>query len=234
MNSRAISLLLLLPAAAAAQTGAVTGTIDQPAAVTRVLVAERLSFQSWTGRCDAATGTFRVEKLPLETNLDLVVEFQGGLLEGVGLQVPRSEYEEEQPLTDEDRRVIREKVLGLNKFEDVVEVLTIAGNIQHAAVLLNKLRTTAFVNAAPGEVIWRAEIWHFERPEDHWLKTPDDLFVLLHRERIPRRVYDGKAVTFDPALGGLRLSAAKPHVDLGRIELPAAAPGVRLRQRSAP
>ena len=33
--------------------------------------------------------------------------------------------------------------------------MTITGNIQHAAVILNKLRTKPFYESKPGEVIWR-------------------------------------------------------------------------------
>ena len=32
----------------------------------------------------------------------------------------------------------------MNKFEDIVEIKTIQGNIQHAAILLSKLRTRPF------------------------------------------------------------------------------------------
>ena len=79
-------------------------------------------------------------------------------------------------------------------------MLAVEGNIQHAVVLLNKLRTTAFVNSQPGEVIWRAELWRFERPDDTWVKVQDELFTVLYRERIPEENYRKKAVTFEPAL----------------------------------
>ena len=118
----------------------------------------------------------------------------------------------------------------MSKFEDVVEILTVQGNIQHAAVLLNKLRTKAFYASKPGEVIWRAELWRFECPEETWVKCRDrSSNIVLYRERIGRSVYDRKSLTFDPALGGLRLSRGRPKVDVGRIELPSAKPGIRLR-----
>ena len=92
-------------------------------------------------------------------------------LEGVNLKVPHSDFEEEQPLTKEDVKALTEAAKSLNQFENDVEVMTIIGNIQHAAVLLNKMRTTPFVNQTPGEMIWRLEVWHFEKPEETWSRT---------------------------------------------------------------
>ena len=149
---------------------------------------------------------------PLGATFDCLIDFQGGArLEGVNLKVPRSEYEEEQPLSAEDAETIKEKVRHLNKFEDEVDVLAVAGNIQHAAVVVNKLRTRPFVNSKPGEVVWRCELWKFERPEETWVKVQDELFLVLYRERIPHAVYAKKSVTFDPALGGLDVDAGDPE-----------------------
>src|SRR5262249_11454106 len=149
-------------------------------------------------------------------------------LEGVNFQVPASDYEVEQPLSEEDVATIKKKVLGMNQFEDQIEVLAIQGNIQHAVILLNKLRTKEFYAAKPGEIIWRAEVWHFERPEETWLKVQDEMFIVLYRERIPRAEYDKKSITFEPKLGGLLITDDQPQIDLGEIEPPAEKRGVRL------
>jgi len=119
----------------------------------------------------------------------------------------------------------------MNRFEDVVEILAVKGNIQHAAVVLNKLRTKPFYDSKPGEVVWRLELWHYERPEETWHKVQDEMFVVMYRERIPRQVYDEKSIVLDPALGGLRPVAEEPKVNLGKVVLPPATPGVRLRER---
>ena len=147
----------------------------------------------------------------------------------MNLNVPRSDYEEEQPLAPEDVEAIKRQVRDLNKFEDEVEVLTVAGNIQHAAVLVNKLRTRPFVNSKPGEVVWRCELWHFERPEETWVKVQDELFLVLYRERLPGADYKQKSVTFDPALGGIAVTEESPTVNLGTVKRPPAGPGIRLR-----
>ena len=135
---------------------------------------------------------------------DLLVDFGARCrLEGINLKVPRSDYVEEQPLSADDIKVINTKVRRLNKFEDEVQILTIQGNIQHAAILITKLRTRPFFGSKPGELIWRAELWHFERPEETWLKRTDELFTVLYRQRMQKSRYVQKAVTFDGSLGGI-------------------------------
>jgi hypothetical protein len=107
--------------------------------------------------------------------------------------------------------------------------MCVVGNIQHAAVVLNKLRTRPFVDSKPGEVIWRLELWHFERPEETWFKVQDELFQVLYRERLQRAVFDKKALTLDAALGGIKLTDKRPSAEVGKIVLPAKGPGIHLR-----
>jgi len=211
--------------------GSITAKFDQAADVTAVSAVNRQSGKTFVGIVDVKGKKFTVPALPIDATYDLLIETKEQLLEGVNLTVPRSDFEEEQPLAKEDVAIIREKVFGLNQFEDQVEILAIEGNIQHAAILLNKVRTKLFVNSQPGEVIWRAELWHYQRPEQTWLKAQDELFIVLHRERLQRGDFEKKSVTFDPVLGGITLTEEEPKRDLGRIELPDAKPGVRLRKK---
>ena len=214
--------------------GSIAAKLDQTVAITSVTAVNRQSGRSFVGIVDVEGKKITVPALPIDATYDLLVETKEQLLEGINLTVPRSDYEEEQPLAKEDVAIIREKVFGLNQFEDQVEILTIEGNIQHAAILLNKVRTKAFVNSQPGEIVWRAELWHYQRPEETWLKAQDELFIVLHRERLQRDVFEKKSVTFDPALGGITLTEDEPKRDLGRIELPEAKPGVRLQKKEKP
>ena len=147
----------------------------------------------------------------------------------MNVKVPRSDYEEEQPLSKEDIATIKKKALELNQFEDKIEIMCVVGNLQHAAVVLNKLRTKPFVGSKLGEVIWRLELWHFERPEQTWFKVQDELFQVLYRERLQKAAFDKKTLTLDAALGGLKLTDKRPSVDVGKIVLPAKDPGIRLR-----
>jgi hypothetical protein len=236
----ATGLLLLFcfaPARTAERKGSLTGTVDRPALVTKVYAKDRATEQDtvYPGKLDAKTGRFVIEGLPLGATYDCVIDLTGGArLEGINLKVHASAYaeagEDEQPLTKEDIEALKKTCNNLNKFEDRIEVLTITGNAQYAAVLLNKLREKPFYGSKPDEVIWRLELWHFEKPEETWVKDQDELFVTFYRERLPRKDFEKKALTLDPALGGHKLTVEKPSADLGKIELPAAKPGIRIRK----
>jgi hypothetical protein len=213
--------------------GTITGTVDEPGVVTKLTAINRADDKRFSGEIDAKTGAFTIKNLPLGAAYDLLFEIGADVkLEGVNLNVPHSDYEVEQPMTKEDVKAITEAVKSLNQFENNVEVMTVLGNIQHAAVVLNKTRTTPFVNQAPGEMIWRMEVWQFEKPDEMWIKNQDDLFVVLHRERLQKADFDKKALTLDPALGGVRLSDKQANVQLGKVVLPSRERGIRLRTRT--
>jgi hypothetical protein len=237
MLSRIGLLIVLLVAAASlkapaadAAGGSITGVIDPSAGEPKSVAAiNRADGKRLPGKLDAATGRFEVPGLALDIAYDLVIDFADARLEGINLNVPRSDYVEEQPLAEEDIATIRDKAKRMNKFEDVVEIMTIQGNIQHAAVLLNKLRTRPFFGSQPGEVIWRAELWHFDRPEETWVKVQEELAVVLYRQRIQSSEYEAKSHTFDQSLGGVELTSEQATVDLGRIGPPIAKKGIHFR-----
>jgi hypothetical protein len=214
---------------AAADTGSILGTVDRPADVTEVRAIDRDSNKVFKGTLDKQTGQFRIEGLPPGATYDCILD--GAVrLEGVNLKVPHSDFEEEQPLSKDDIATLTKAGKDLSPFEDQVEVMTVVGNIQHAAVVLNKLRTKPFNESKPGEVVWRLEVWRFEKPEENWVKVQDELFTVLYRERLQRSEFDKKALVLDPALGGLKLTAKENKVDLGKITLPDNKPGIRLRK----
>jgi hypothetical protein len=214
--------------------GTINGTVDKPANVTKLTAINRAADKRFPGEIDAKTGAFTIKNLPLGATYDLLFEIGGGVqLEGVNLNVPHSDYEVEQPMTKADVKAVTEAAKSLNQFENNIEVMMILGNIQHAAVVLNKTRTTPFVNQVPGEMIWRLEVWQFEKPDETWIKNQDDLFVVLHRERLQKADFDKKALTLDPALGGVRLSDKQANVELGKVVLPSKERGIRLRTRTA-
>jgi hypothetical protein len=211
--------------------GVLIGTLDRPAGVTCVAAMNREAMQAVTGSWDGASGAFAVSNLAVGVDYDLRIDFEGARLEGVNLHVPPAEDPERTTLTTDDVAEIRAKILNMNQFEDRVEIMSLTGNGEHAAILMNKLRTKPFWNSRPGEVIWRVELWHYQRPEDHWLKVQDELFIIFYRERMPSiDLYNRKAIVFDPQLGGLRPEADTPMVQVGTVALPAAEPGIRLRE----
>ena len=225
----ALLLGLLVSAASAEDAGTIAGSVAAPGGATAVRAIRRDDGKTYPGTVDAAGVRFQIDGLP-PGKYDCLIDFGAASLEGVNLAVPTLDEDGEPAgsLSDEDKQSIRESARSLNKFEDVVEVLGVLGNARHAAVLINKVRTSPFVNSRPGEAIWRAELWHFERPDETWVKVQDELFVVLHRERIMKADYDRKSVTFDPALGGVAVAAGGKS-EVGRVAPPDPAPGVRLR-----
>jgi hypothetical protein len=245
------ALLLAGSAFAAEKAGSISGTLDKSAGVKAVRVIDRNADADpkkavvvHDARYDPATGKFVADGLPLprvekdDTGehsyngvYDLQVVYESGaVLEGVNLKVPRSDYVEEQPLAADDPEKLKALVKRLSKFEDTFDFLAVEGNIQHAAVLVSKLRTQPFYDSQPGEVTWRVEVYRFEKPEDHWVKRQEDLFVVHVRERLQKADYEKRSRTFDPALGGLALSADKRDLTLlDTISAPDPKPGVRLR-----
>ena len=92
--------------------------MDDPKRLTAVTAIDRATDKKFPGKLDAATGRFTVE-VPLGVTCDLLLDCGGTLLEGVNLKVPRSDFEEEQPLTKEDVEKLKETAKSLNKFEDM-------------------------------------------------------------------------------------------------------------------
>jgi hypothetical protein len=222
-------IALLAVTARAAETGTIAATIDKPDKVTAVNAIDRETDKKYPGKVDATTGKLTIAGLPLDKTFDVIVDAGPVRLEGVNLKVQRSDFEEEQPLTKEDREAITKACNLLNQFEDQVEVMTITGNVQYAAAILNKLRTKPFYESKPGEVVWRLELWQFEKPEDHWVKSQDNLWLVLYRQRLQKSEFDKKCLTLDPALGGIKLTEKEPVSNLGAVTLPDNKAGVRLR-----
>jgi hypothetical protein len=184
------------------------------------------------GTIDAKSGEFTIPKIPLSKQVDVIIDYGKARLEGVNLRVTKTDYvTEEPPFTKADEDKLKKTMKQLNKFEDVIEFMAINGNCQHAAVLVNKLRTQAFVNSNPGECIWRLEMWYFEREnlEDAWIKEQDVLFIVHYRQRLQKVDYDKKSIMLDPRLGGWELTAKDPIVKLGEINLPEEKTGIRIR-----
>src|SRR6185437_6767706 len=212
-----------------AETGIIRGSVDKARDVTAVTAINRTNDKKYSGTIDAKTGAFIIKNLPLGMTYDCILDAGPVRLEGVNLKVPRSDYEEEQPLTKEDIETITKTARSLNKFENEIEVLTVSGNIQHAAVVLNKKRTTPFYESKPGEMIWRLELWHFEKPDETWIKVQEEFAIVFYRQRLPKSDFAKKALTLDPALGGIKLDAKQKNAELGAITLPSREPGIRLR-----
>src|SRR5262249_19188074 len=210
------------------ETGSIRGRMDKARDVTAVFAINRKNDKKYPAIIDAKQGQFVIKDLPLGPTYDCILEDGPVRLEGFKLKGPRSDYEEEQPLTKDDRETIEKTARSLNKFENEIKVLTISGNIQHAAVVLNKKRTTPFYESKPDEMIWRLELWHFEKPDETWIKVQEEFAIVFYRQRLPKSDFAKKALTLDPALGGIKLDGKQKNVELETIILPSKEPGIRL------
>jgi hypothetical protein len=231
---RSVFAVLLLAVSAFADTGALTGTVDKPDAVKSITVIFRDDKPViYDSQLDPKTGQFTIDKLPLDKPYDLIIDLKNGArLEGVNIRVRKTDFvDADPPLIKDDEAKLKEITTKLSKFEDVHEYLAIGGNCQHAAVVVNKQRTKPFYESKEGEVIWRLEVWFYNREEleDAWVKDSDTLFVIHYRERLQKADYDKKSITLDPKLGGLRPTAKEAKIDVGKIELPEGKPGIKLR-----
>jgi len=238
MRTRALLSLVLVGLASpafAAGKGTITGVIDKPEGVTSVIAVDRSEEKDkkFTGTLDKKTGKFTIADLPLGKTYDVVIDAGAVRLEGVNLKVKPSDFEEEQPLTKKDIEDITKIAKALNKFENEIDVMVISGNCQHAAVLLNKRRTTPFYESKEGEMIWRLELWHFLKPDEAWLKDPEELAVMFYRERLQKSAFEKKSHTFDPALGGITLTDKEDSRDVGKVASPDGKPGIKLRPQKA-
>jgi hypothetical protein len=215
-----------------ADTGSIRGTVDNGDKVTAVTAIDRSgeTDKKYKGTVDAKTGKFRVDKLPVGKKYDIVIDAGAVRLEGVDLTVPASDFEEEMPLTKEDIKAVQKISRDLNKFENEIDIMTVRGNCQHAVAILNKRRTTPFYESKPGEMIWRLEVWRFSKPEESWLKSQEELGLVLYRERLQKDVFAKKSLTLAPALGGVSVTEKAKHVDLGKVVLPDGKAGIHLRK----
>ena len=239
------ALTLLVSAAAAEQPvndGTIRGTITTDGDITRVVVLYRELTKVGTytrpiattlERTDMTQLTLHASGLPVPAVFDLKFVFERGHVEGWNTSVPESDYVEEIPLEDVARQALIEKINrapSVRKgFFDSVAILDMAGNIQHAAVLLHQLRRRAFVggNYTPGEWVWRVERMQYENPtEDQWAPYQEQPFYALVRRRLMPRAYQALHVTYARHLGGIVLTTDQPTIDLGTIQVPTPTPGV--------
>lgn len=178
----------------------------------------------------AGDGVLVVEGITKPGRYDIRIETDRGDVWGWDASFPPDDYEEPQPLTEESKRIIFEKLASqfATGFDDHAVVLDIQGNSQHATALINQRRVRPFTGGGykPGEQVWRVTRWEFECPEDTWVPRVGRPYAAMFRHRLSVGEYDGRRMVFSRALGGIRIAATEDVVDLGTIVLPSINQGV--------
>lgn len=156
---------------------------------------------------------------------------QHAVVQGWNANVPRSDYVEEQPLADDAKPTLRDKIMGMHErgFPDVVQILDMQGNIQNASVLVLQLRTRPFVGGGykQGEWVLRVDrmLWH--DPDEHtWSPNATLPWYALMRQRLLPRGYHNMRLLYARALGGITFEHADEVKDLGTIVIPTPPLGV--------
>jgi hypothetical protein len=133
-----------------------------------------------------------------------------------------AEYtEENQVLTDEERdKLVRrklridkllgrvEKTLKVARFMDTNRPLCVHGTRDRAVVLMELARKDTFYAEKGDQVIWRIETWPFEWRYSVWHKPNKGLRV-WQRLRLAAAQFEKMGYVFDPALGGITVTAGE-------------------------
>jgi len=242
----AAALVAVLLPAGLARAGRITGTLEARDPIKRVWAIERsprhlkdskgkvhdigMYGRPHEGKVDGVR--IVVEDLPVPGTYDLNLETaSGGVIAGWDATVPESDYVGDPPLEETSKQKILKKLADkqFSAFSDRMWVLDIRGNIQHAALLVMKLRMRPFVGGGykPGEWVWRIERWHWENPEEHtWVPYQERPYYALIRERLYEKDYRAKRIAFAGHLGGIALTKEQSAANLGKIEVFSSVPGV--------
>jgi len=196
-------LLMLLPAAAGAQTLVLQWQGTSP--VVSAVALDRAAGAQMAGRIEA--GAIRFGPLPADTPLDVRLTLKDGtVLEGVDLSAEDgSAYDPAKTLSEDDRGQIDAILTKIPSFYDSTRCLHLRGDGSAATALVRLGRERDF-HAAQGDRIWRVELWYFRNAAGGWEKLLQRN-VVLRRERFKSKAqWDAaEAIVWRPELGGLRL-----------------------------
>ncbi len=214
--------------------GEICFTIDGPApaqvfAVQRRQTDEGVFEDLWRGVVNGNDVT--ITDLPTGRYDVRLLTASGGLIQGWDATVPASDFEVEQPLQEASMREVRRKLAGhvAKQFFDECLVLDVAGNAQHAAVLVTQLRRRAFVGGGykGGEWVWRVDRWEYESEDGQtWVPLQERPFYSIFRERLMPKDYQARRIAFLRELGGIDLREPQSTATLGRIRVVEPEPGI--------
>jgi len=164
---------------------------------------------------DARSGRFVFEKLPGDACYDIqLVTDSGRRLEGINLDYvdarllriadKRREQlglppEAGHKFTQADARELAKYVEDMKDFMDVRRVLYIRGHGRRATLLVELVRTRRFHARSNAEVIWRIELWYFERGRAGWRRV-GGVERVVERRRLSAEQWSKLHVEYFPEL----------------------------------
>jgi len=170
------------------------------------------------GTYDGATGRFRIENLPAGA-YDLRLIVPGGRVDGVDM---RPIEESDEPFTGEDERMIRDFIANYpDSFIDIHRPICIRGNGRHAKVILECIRARRFHSGKPNDIIWRVEVWRFEKHTGAWIRPRRSAETVARLRVLTAAPPRGGSAGLQMSAGTFRELVWLFSPDLGRFELEA-------------
>lgn len=202
----------------AERKGHLAGMLHAVSPITRLVAIDRgwadpvvMAQQTPTGKgiypgtWNPESGAFDVPGLLPGHSYDLVAWTQDGRWEGVDMAYHRV-VTPGPPVTEEDKKWLREFVANEKQFTNRNRVLWMAADHQHATLLVELIRDTDFHSGAAGEVVYRVELWYFENNFGGWAKDRNTEKVMV-RWRGQAERFPG-TWQYVPQLGGIEAPAA--------------------------
>ena len=196
----------------------ISGVITNPqrcagvSAIRRGGTVTRLRVKEIRGKFSPKTGKFVISRLK-DGDYSLRVRLKGGgMIDGAPMKLDEEE-ESDRPLTDEDREAIKDFIVNYPvSFCDVFRPVSIQGNGEFARVIVEKIRHRDYHSGRKGDIVWRMEVWKFEKQTGAWVRCQHGWLVLA-RERVPRTMkhdtFKNLRWSFDPKAAGLAIVGGK-------------------------
>ncbi len=211
-----LALVLASPAAVPADgTVTLSGRIASARNISRieavernranVLAVSRNQPTSWVfpGIINASTGAFRIADIPTGHTYDLIVFAGKARWEGVNMRYYRPVLPG-PPMTRGDLKQIVTFIEKIPRFTNYNHPLWIAGDHNHATLVVEQIRSKSFYSAGRHSIIFRVAVWYFERYYSGWQKV-SNLGKVMTRWRGPADQITNPW-QYLPALGGIHIS----------------------------
>lgn len=194
-----------------------TGQIKSAQNITRIEAVERNRANvlavstnkptAWVfpGKINTATGTFRIGGIPPGHRYDLIIFSGKARWEGVSMQYYRP-VQPGPPMTKSDLKQIVTFIEKIPRFTNYNRPLWIAGDHNHATLVVEQIRSHHFYSGHQGSIIFRVAVWYFERYYAGWQKVSNLGKVMTRWRGAADKITN--PWQYLPALGDIAVSRA--------------------------